>query len=59
MTTRATQPPGSLLVRNAQVLTLDDAGREWARADVVIEDGRIAALGPRRRQGLASPCSIA
>jgi len=42
----ATHTPASLLIRNAHVLTLDDADREWARADVVIEDGRIAALGP-------------
>jgi len=36
----------SLLIRNAHVLTLDDANRQWRRADVAIEDGRIAALGP-------------
>lgn len=37
---------GSLLIRNARVLTLDDAGREWPRADIVIENGVICALGP-------------
>ena len=36
----------AFLIRGAQVLTFDDADREWARADIVIEDGRIAALGP-------------
>ena len=36
----------SLLIRGARVLTLDDADREWPRADVVIEGGRIAAIGP-------------
>ncbi len=36
----------SLLVRQARVLTCDDAGREWPRADVVIEDGVIRAIGP-------------
>jgi len=37
---------GSLLIRNARVLALDDADREWARADVVVENGEIAAIGP-------------
>ena len=36
----------SLLIRSARVLTLDDADREWSRADVVIEGGRIVAIGP-------------
>jgi 5-methylthioadenosine/S-adenosylhomocysteine deaminase len=36
----------SLLVRGARVLTLDDADREWANADIVIEGGHIAAIGP-------------
>ena len=36
----------SLLVRGARVLTLDDADREWANADIVVEGGRIAAIGP-------------
>src|SRR5262245_699148 len=36
----------ALLIRNAQVLALDDADREWPRADVVIESGAIAAIGP-------------
>jgi cytosine/adenosine deaminase-related metal-dependent hydrolase len=37
---------GALLVRNARVLALDDVDREWPRADIVIESGRIAAIGP-------------
>ena len=37
---------GSLLIRNARVLALDDADREWPRADVVVENGEIAAIGP-------------
>ena len=36
----------SLLIRSARVLTLDDADREWPHADVVIEGGRIVAIGP-------------
>ena len=36
----------SLLIRNARVLALDDADHEWPRADVVIEGGDIAAIGP-------------
>ena len=36
----------SLLIRGAHVLTLDEADREWANADIVIEGGRIAAIGP-------------
>jgi 5-methylthioadenosine/S-adenosylhomocysteine deaminase len=41
----------TLLVRNARVLTLDDADREWPRADLVIEDGEIRALGPGAGEG--------
>ena len=36
----------ALLIRDVRVLTLDDADREWPRADLVIEGGRIAAIGP-------------
>jgi len=36
----------SLLVRNAHVLALDEADREWTRADIVIEGGRIQAIAP-------------
>ena len=35
-----------LLIRDARVLTLDEADREWPRADIVIEGGLITALGP-------------
>jgi 5-methylthioadenosine/S-adenosylhomocysteine deaminase len=37
--------PGSLLIRNARVLTWDDMRTEHARADIRIENGRIAAIG--------------
>ena len=37
---------GALLIRDAHVLALDDAGHEWPCADIVIDGGRIAALGP-------------
>jgi 5-methylthioadenosine/S-adenosylhomocysteine deaminase len=37
---------GALVIRDAHVLALDDAGHEWPRADIVIDGGRIAALGP-------------
>jgi 5-methylthioadenosine/S-adenosylhomocysteine deaminase len=36
----------SLVIRNAHVLALDDADHEWPRADIVIDNGLIAALGP-------------
>jgi 5-methylthioadenosine/S-adenosylhomocysteine deaminase len=39
-------PVPSLVIRGARVLTMDDAGREWPRADIVIEDGVVRALGP-------------
>jgi 5-methylthioadenosine/S-adenosylhomocysteine deaminase len=38
--------PETLLIRGARVLCLDDADTEWPCADVVLEDGRIAAIGP-------------
>jgi cytosine/adenosine deaminase-related metal-dependent hydrolase len=41
----------SLLVRNAHVLTLDHVDREWPRADVVVEAGAIAAIGPGVGEG--------
>jgi 5-methylthioadenosine/S-adenosylhomocysteine deaminase len=37
---------GALVIRDAHVLALDDAGREWPSADIVIDGDRIAALGP-------------
>jgi cytosine/adenosine deaminase-related metal-dependent hydrolase len=38
---------GALVIRDARVLALDDAGREWPCADIVVYGGRIAALGPQ------------
>ncbi|KNG92554.1 8-oxoguanine deaminase [Pseudaestuariivita atlantica] len=37
-------PP--LLVRDAHVLTMDDAGTELPRASILVRDGRIAAIAP-------------
>lgn len=45
----------ALVIRYAHVLTLDDAGREWPSADVVIANGRIAALGPEAAGGWRGP----
>lgn len=45
----------SLLIRGAHVLTLDEAEREWPVADVVIESGRIAAIGPDAGAGWPRP----
>jgi len=36
----------TLLIRQARVLCLDDVDTEWPCADIVVEGGRIAALGP-------------
>jgi len=36
----------SLCVRGARVLALDEADAEWDEADVVVEGGRIVAIGP-------------
>jgi cytosine/adenosine deaminase-related metal-dependent hydrolase len=38
--------PPPTLIAGARVLTLDDADREFARADILVRDGRIAAIGP-------------
>jgi 5-methylthioadenosine/S-adenosylhomocysteine deaminase len=45
----------SLLIRNAHVLALDEADHEWPRADVVIESGAIAAVGPDASRGWPRP----
>jgi len=37
------------LIRNAKVLTLDDGDREFERADILVEDRRIAAIGAAGR----------
>ena len=34
------------LIRQARVLTLDDDGREYATADILVDGSRIVALGP-------------
>ena len=36
----------SILIRDARVLTLDDTGREYPEANILIEGDRIAAIGP-------------
>lgn len=40
----AVSPP--LCIRHARVLALDDAGHDWPDADIVIDGGRIVAIGP-------------
>ena len=35
-----------LLLRGARVLSFDAAGRTWPSADILVEHGRIAAIGP-------------
>ncbi|MEO8751458.1 MAG: amidohydrolase family protein [Casimicrobiaceae bacterium] len=45
----------SLLIRGAQVLTQADEQRRWPRADVVIEDGVIRAVGPDAGAGWPRP----
>jgi cytosine/adenosine deaminase-related metal-dependent hydrolase len=47
--------PETLLIQGARVLCLDDADTEWPCADVVVEDGRIAAIGPGAGAGVARP----
>jgi cytosine/adenosine deaminase-related metal-dependent hydrolase len=36
---------GPLLIQGARVLSLDAAGREWAKADILLRDGRIESIG--------------
>lgn len=38
---------GALVIRNAQVLTLDDANTEWPCADIVVQGTRVVAIGPQ------------
>lgn len=47
----ATQKPTSVLIRNADLLTMDDKLGEMPSADVLVEDGRIARIG----RGLQAP----
>jgi 5-methylthioadenosine/S-adenosylhomocysteine deaminase len=35
----------AILIRNARVLTLDEQGREYDRADILVHDSRIEAIG--------------
>ena len=44
-----------LLIRNAQVLSLDEAGHQWPAADIAIENGVITAIGPHVGEGWARP----
>jgi cytosine/adenosine deaminase-related metal-dependent hydrolase len=44
-----------LLIRGARVLAMDAADREWPCADVVVEGGRIAAIGPDAGAAWARP----
>jgi cytosine/adenosine deaminase-related metal-dependent hydrolase len=46
MSAAAADASSALLIRNARVLTLDEAGREWPCADIVIAQGEIMAIGP-------------
>lgn len=59
MTTTPNAPPSRsspcTVIRNAHVLTLDDADREWPQADIVLRDGRIEALGPGVARGDLGP----
>ena len=43
--------PGNLILKDGWVVTGDDAAASWPRADVVVEDGRIAAIGPDAADG--------
>lgn len=40
-----------VLIREATVITMDDALGDWAGADLLVEDGRIAAVGPQIEAG--------
>ena len=46
---------GALVIRGAKVLALDDANTEWPCADIVIEGGRIVAIGPEAAPRWAGP----
>jgi cytosine/adenosine deaminase-related metal-dependent hydrolase len=49
----AGREPG-LVIRKARVLTCDPGWTEWAEADIVIDHGRIAALGPGAASAIAT-----
>ena len=44
---------GSLLIRGARVLTMNDARQEWPSADIVVAGGTIEAVGPDAGRGRA------
>lgn len=44
--------PAQLLIRNARVLTMDAGDRELPRADIVVRDGLITAIGPDAGAGV-------
>ena len=46
---------GALLIRNARVLALDDAGTDWPDADIVLLGQRVAAIGPGAAAQWAGP----
>ena len=46
---------GTLVIRGAQILTLDDAHTEWPCADIVIDNGCISAIGPDLAQTWDAP----
>ena len=46
---------GALLIAHAHVLALDDAQHEWPDADIVIDGGRIAAIGPGAAAAWSGP----
>ena len=46
---------GALLICNARVLALDDAQHEWPDADVVMDAGRIVAIGPGAASAWTGP----
>jgi cytosine/adenosine deaminase-related metal-dependent hydrolase len=48
-------PGGALVISNARVLALDDAGNDWPCADVVVVGSRIAALGPGAAAAWSGP----
>jgi 5-methylthioadenosine/S-adenosylhomocysteine deaminase len=50
---RENSNPPRLLLRDGVVLTLDDAIGDFARADVLIEQGKIAAVAPQIQAGSA------
>ena len=59
MSAEPVDPATPLLIRNAHVLALDggnhDPGHEWPDADIVIENGVIAAVGPQAGDGWPRP----